>query len=136
MMNTKRFILATLAVFIAGMILDYLVHMVILKGAYEALASIWRTDMNSLMWLMYVGSLIFAFLFIYIFIKGYEGKGIMEGVRYGLIIGLFFLIPSAFGQYATYPIPFSLAIQWFVYGLIEFIIFGIIAAVIYKPAGE
>ena len=100
-MNTKRFILATLAVFIAGMILDYLVHMVILKGAYEALASIWRTDMNSLMWLMYVGSLIFAFLFIYIFIKGYEGKGIMEGVRYGLIIGLFFLIPSAFGQYAT-----------------------------------
>ena len=60
----------------------------------------------------------------------------MEGVRYGLIIGLFFLIPSAFGQYATYPIPFSLAVQWFVYGLIEFIIFGIIAAVIYKPAVE
>jgi hypothetical protein len=135
-MNTKRFVLASLAVFVAGMILDYLVHMVILKGAYESLAAIWRQEMNSLMWLMYVGSLIFAFLFVYIFTKGHENKGIMEGVRYGLIIGLFFILPTASGQYAMYPIPFSLAVQWFVYGLIEFIIFGIIAAIIYKPAGE
>ena len=135
-MNTKRFVLASLAVFVAGMILDFLIHMVILKGAYESLASIWRTDMNSLMWLMYMSSLIFAFLFVYIFSKGYEDKGIMEGVRYGLIIGLFFLFPSAFGQYAMYPLPFSLIIQWFIYGLVEFIVFGIIAAVVYKPAME
>ena len=135
-MNTKRFILATLAVFVVSVILDNLIHLVILKGAYEPLVSIFRPDMNSLIWLIYVGSLVFAFLFVYIFIKGHEDKGIMEGIRYGLIIGLFFLIPTSIGQYATYPLPFSLVIQWFIYGLIEFIIFGIIAAVIYKPAGE
>lgn len=133
-MNVKRFVFASLAVFVVGMILDFIIHNVILMEAYEALASIWRADMNSLMWIMYVGSFIFAFLFVYIFTKGYEGKGIMEGVRYGLIIGLLMLLTGVFGQYAMYPLPFNLIIQWFVFGMIEFIIFGVVAAVIYKPA--
>jgi hypothetical protein len=132
-MNTKKFILASLAVFITGMILDFIVHGLILKGAYESLTSVWRADMNSFMWIMYVGSLLFSFLFVYIFSKGYEGKGMMEGVRFGFIIGLIMVFTSSFGQYSMYPIPFSLAIQWFIYGMVEFIILGIVAAVIYKP---
>lgn len=132
-MNVKRFVFASLAVFVVGMILDFIIHNVILMGAYEALASIWRADMNSLMWIMYVGSLIFAFLFVYIFTKGYEGRGIMEGVRYGLIIGLLMLLTGVFGQYAMYPLPFNLVIQWFIFGMIEFVVFGVVAALIYKP---
>jgi hypothetical protein len=133
-MNVKRFVFASLAVFVVGMILDFIIHMVILKEVYEALASIWRADMNSLMWIMYAFTLIFAFLFVYIFTKGYEGKGIMEGVRYGLLIGLLMLLTGVFGQYVTYPLPFNLVIQWFIFGMIEFIILGIVAALIYKPA--
>ncbi|MFQ6114217.1 MAG: hypothetical protein ACE5NG_09020 [bacterium] len=51
-------------------------------------------------------------------------------------IGLLMSIPMAFNSFATLPIPISLAIQWFVYGLIEFIILGIVAAAIYKPKAE
>ena len=64
MMNTKRFVLASLAVFVVSVILDNLIHLVILKEAYEPLISIFRPDMNSLIWFMYVVSLIFAFLFV------------------------------------------------------------------------
>ena len=87
----------------------------------------------SMLWIFHVGSLILAFLFTYIFVKGYENKGILEGVRYGIIIGLFANIPYAFYEYAMYPLPLSLCLQWFIYGMIEFIICGIIAAGIYKP---
>jgi hypothetical protein len=87
------------------------------------------------MWIFYPIGLVMSFLFVYIFIKGYEGKGILEGLRYGIWIGLFMNLPSAFGQYAIYPVPFSLAIQWFIYGMIEFIILGLVAAAIYKPKG-
>jgi hypothetical protein len=132
-MNVKRFILASIAVFFAFEIMDAIIHMVILKKTYEALASIWRPDMMSLLWIFHVGALILAFLFTYIFIKGYENKGILEGVRYGIIIGLFANIPYGFYEYAMYPLPLSLCIQWFIYGMIEFMICGIIAAGIYKP---
>jgi hypothetical protein len=41
-----------------------------------------------------------------------------------------------FNQYAVYPVPFTLALQWFIYGMIEFVICGLIAAMIYKPKKE
>jgi hypothetical protein len=132
-MNVKRFIGASIAVFFAFEIIDAVVHMVILKKAYEALSSIWRPDMISLLWIFHVGSLILAFLFTYIFVKGYENKGILEGVRYGIIIGLFANIPYGFYEYAMFPLPLCLCLQWFIYGMIEFIICGMIAAGIYKP---
>jgi CBS domain containing-hemolysin-like protein len=131
-MNIKRFIWASLAVFAAFEIIDTIVHGIILSKTYAALADLWRPDMMSKMWLMHLGSFIIAFLFTYIFIRGYENKGLAEGVRYGLIIGLFMNIPYAFYEYAMYPLPLSLCLQWFVYGMIEIIICGIIVAAIYK----
>jgi hypothetical protein len=133
-MNTKRWIISSIVIFIAVQIFDYVEHGLILSGAYEPLLGIWRADMNSVMWIMYVTSLIFAFLFVYIFSKGYEGKGILEGVRYGLLIGLLMVGIGIFNQYVIYPIPFSLAIQWFIYGMVRYGLYGIIAAAIYKPA--
>lgn len=131
-MNVKRFIWASLAVFAAFEVIDMIVHGVILSKTYAALASLWRPDMMSKMWLMHLGSFILAFLFTYIFIRGYENKGLAEGARYGIIIGLFANIPYAFYEYAMYPLPLSLCLTWFVYGMIEFVICGMLAAAIYK----
>ncbi|OFX15144.1 MAG: hypothetical protein A2Z18_07275 [Armatimonadetes bacterium RBG_16_58_9] len=133
-MNAKRYVLASLAVFVVFEILDYVIHSVILMKTYEALASVWRPDMMQKMWILYITVLVVSFLFVYIFSKGYEAKGIAEGVRYGLVIGLFMQVPAAFSQYAVYPIPLTLAVEWFVAGMIEFIICGIVAAAIYRPA--
>ena len=133
-MNVKRYFLASVAVFVTGMVLDQLIHNVILKATYESLKHLWRPDMDSLMWIAPVIGVIWSFLFTYIFIKGYEGKGIMEGVRFGAVIGLFTSIPMAYGTYMMIAIPYSLAFQWFVYGLIENILLGIVVAAVYKPA--
>jgi hypothetical protein len=133
-MNVKRFIWASIAVFVASEISSAIIHQGILAKTYQTLGPIWRPDMMSLMWMYHVGSFVLAFLFTYIFTKGYENKGIAEGIRFGIVIGLFANIPYAFYEYAMYPLPFSLCLQWFIYGMIEFIIVGIIAAAIYKPA--
>ena len=132
-MNTKRWLLASLAVYIAYEILDYVIHGGLLGSIYEQTASLWRPDMMDKMWIMWVSNAIFSLLFAYIFTKGYEGKGLMEGVRYGLWIGLMIAIPRAYNSYATIAIPYALAFQWWVYGTIQMIICGVIAAAIYKP---
>lgn len=131
-MNVKRFVIASIAVFLVFQVLDFIIHGMILRPVYESLKDVWRPDMMSKMWIMYVGSLVLSFLFTYIFIKGYENKGIAEGIRYGIIIGLFASIPYGFYEYVMYPLPLSLCLQWFIYGMIEFIICGIIVAAIYK----
>ncbi|MDY6933809.1 MAG: hypothetical protein SVZ03_06255 [Spirochaetota bacterium] len=132
-MNIKRYILASIAVFFTFQIVDSIFQFLILSSIYETLEHVWRPDMMQKMWIFLATSFVFSFLFVYIFSKGYEGKGVAEGVRYGLLIGLLMYIGGMFNQYVVYPIPFSLALQWFVYGLIDTTACGVVAALIYKP---
>ncbi len=132
-MNVKRYIIASFAAFILFEIFNFVIHGLILAGAYEATAAIWRSDMDSIMWIIYLVDLVKAFLFVYIFIKGYQARGWHEGLRFGFIIGLFVSLGTGFESYATYPIPFSMALQWFIYGVVQFILCGILTALIYKP---
>lgn len=132
-MSVKRFIMASVAVFLAFEVMDAIIHTGILGATYQNLSHLWRPDMMAKMWIMHIGSFILSFLFTYIFIRGYENKGLMEGARYGIIIGLFSNIPFGFYSYVMYPLPISLCLSWFTYGMVEFIICGIIVAAVYKP---
>jgi len=134
--NTKRFIAGGLAIFLIFTVCDFIIHNVILGNIYMSMTALWRPDMMSLMWIMYLSSFIFSFLLMFIFIKGYEDRGIPEGVRFGIMMGLITTGMGAVYQYVVYPIPFSLVAQWFAYGIVEFILAGIAAAAIYQPVPE
>lgn len=139
-MNKKLWI-GFIVVFIGMAVLNFIIHGIILTSAYqtEEVNKFMRSEaeMNGLMWIYYVIYLIQSFFFTFIFSKGYEGKGIMEGVRYGLYMGLLLATPMAYASYAMYPMPYSLALQWFIYGMIYYIILGILLAAIYgKKAKE
>jgi hypothetical protein len=131
-MNLKRFILAGIAVFVIIQATDWLVHGVLLSGWYAEIKGVWRPDMMDLMWVMMLGSLFFSFMFVYIFTKGYEGRGIMEGVRYGLLIGLLVNVSGMLGQYFMYSIPLAMALTWIGYGIVEMMIAGAATAAIYR----
>ncbi len=135
-MNVKRFLAGGFAIFVIFQILDFIIHNLILVNVYMSMTNIWRPDMMSLMWIMYLSSFIFSFLMMFVFIKGYEERGLMEGVRFGIIICLMTNGIGVFYQYSVYPLPLSLVLQWFGYGLVEFIIAGITASAIYRPMPE
>jgi len=84
-MNTKKMIIAVIAVFILLEVSNYLVHSVILASTYmeETVTKVFRpmAEMEAMMWSMWIADLVFSFFFVFIFIKGYQNKGIMEGVR-------------------------------------------------------
>ena len=101
-MNKKNFVFTSIIVFVAFQVLNFVIHSLILMKAYQAMENVWRPDMMGKMWIIYVTSFIFSFLFVYIFSKGYEGRGIAEGVRFGLIIGLLMNVVGMFNQYAVY----------------------------------
>ena len=67
---------------------------------------------------------------------GYSNKGIMEGLRFGLLTGLLVWIPI-FCIYVTFrPYPKALDIGEPVAGVIQFLFYGIVLSLIYKPASE
>lgn len=127
----KKVLWGFAAVFVAMNLFDYIVHGVILDPAYKATADIWRPDMQSKMWIFTVIALVGSFFFTFIFSKGYEGKGIVEGARYGLYIGIWMSIGMAYGTYGMIAIPYAMALQWFLYGVVEYVIYGMILALIF-----
>lgn len=137
-MSTKKFVLAVVVVFVLLEATSYLVHSVILSSTYmqESISKIFRPGMEAIMWRMWIADLIWSFFFVFIFTKGYQNKGWMEGVRYGVYIGLFMNLTAAVAQNVVYPIPYYLALQWFIYGFIQSVILGVVVSLIYKPAEQ
>ena len=127
----KKVLIGFVVVFIAMAVASFIVDGLILGSTYESLKSLWRPDMQSKAWIYYIIMVVGSFFFSFIFSKGYEGKGIIEGVRYGLYIGIWMSIGMAYGTYAMIAIPYSLALQWFIYGVIQYVIYGVLLALVF-----
>jgi hypothetical protein len=134
-MYNKTFWIGFIVIYVVWQALGFLVHGILLEPHYAALADVFRSEaeMTDMMWLMFVSSALYLYLFCRIFVGGYEGKGVGEGARFGLLIGLFAAIPLALDNYAIYPITPALAVWWFVSGVVSFVIAGAIFAAIYRP---
>lgn len=135
-MKNKTFWIGFVVVFVVMQVYGFLVHGVGLSGTYESLASVFRprAEMDSMMWMMMVGGAVSLLLFCHIFTLGHEGRGVMEGVRYGTLIGIFVSIPMSVDHYVIYPLTGELAVIWFVSGVVGFVISGAVFAAIYKPS--
>jgi hypothetical protein len=135
-MKNKRCLLASLAVFVVIGVLEMVIHGKLLRGIYMQTASVWRPEgeMTRMMWMMWLGYLIMAPLFTYIFAKGVEeGRGMVgQGLRFGLLIGIFVGAPMSLGWYVVLPIPGILAFYWFLAGMVEMAAAGITVGLIYR----
>lgn len=133
----RKLLLGWLAVFVAITACDYVIHNLILGSTYAQIKEVFRPDMMDKMWIISLVTVIVSFFFVLIFSKGYEGKGIVEGLRYGFYAGMMLSTGMAYGSYATYAIPYHLAMSWFIYGLAEYLIAGVVVALVYgKPEAK
>jgi hypothetical protein len=134
-MNTKRWLLASVAVVVVIGVLEFLIHGVLLSDMYKQTASVWRSEaeMQKMMWVFWAGILVLAPFFVLIYAKGYEkGKPALgQGFRYGLYVGAMLSVMHSFGWYVLLPIPLALAFYWFLAILVEFIAAGVAAGMVY-----
>ncbi|HEY4612627.1 MAG TPA: hypothetical protein VII11_06560 [Bacteroidota bacterium] len=129
-MNKKVWV-GALIVFVLINILDYLVHGVLLTSSYQPIIDSggpFRSAEDSKIYIFFINRAIQAFLFALVFSKGYEAKGMAEGIRYGLYMGVFVALTFAYGTYALFPLPYSLAMMWFLYEVVQWILAGILIA--------
>ena len=93
---SKKLWLGFVAVFVVVAILDWIVNTMLMASAYASTMELWRPEGEIKLWVIFVCYAFFAFFFTFIFSKGYEGKGVWEGVRYGLYVSGMMAIPTAY----------------------------------------
>ena len=128
----KGVILAIIAVFIAWSALDFLIHGMLLKETYEATAHLWRPMQEMNMTLMHGVTLVLAILFVELYAVCVSHKSLSMGLKFGVIFGLAAGVMAA-SSYLYMPIPLSLAIDWFVGTLVEFVVAGWLVGLLVKP---
>jgi hypothetical protein len=132
----KKVLIGFVVVFVLTFLLDYIVNMYVMMADYEATKQLWRAPEEMKIGVIVVSQLFFAFFFTLIFSKGYEGKGIQEGVRYGVYVALMMAVPAAYMTYATMPVPYSLSLKWFLTALVQDMVYGIALALVFGKKGE
>lgn len=134
-MNAGRLFLTIVVGFVYIFATDYVVHALWLAGDYKATAAPWRPEDQMrvrFLW-MFGAQLLCAIAFVYIWAKtGWRRRSIADGAVFGFWMGLFQQVTTIV-LYVVAPMPLSLAAKWFVSGLLQTVVFGVLAALIYKP---
>lgn len=135
-MNAKKFLLATVAGFVGIFVISWLLYEVILGGYFEEAWKDTATREQPLMWAFIVAQLCAALIMAFLYPKGYEGGApATEGLRFGIIMGLFVSIMADLGIYTYMPIPFTTALVDIIVLTVAIGVGGLLIGLVYgRPA--
>jgi len=129
---TKKILLAGVAVFVVWEILDFVIHGLILQPTYATLPGLFRPQAEMKMILMFVVVFLAALAFAAAYGWFVNPKSAMTGLKYGLVVGFGGGVSMGYGSYAAMPIPYVMALGWFLGTWIEFAVAGLIVGAIEK----
>lgn len=136
-MDTQKWIVGGIVTAIVIFIYQFVVHMFVLGSHYQTVAQFMRPEgeigmATFLVW-AFIADLVLTLGLGYIFLKGYEGKGVIEGLRFGLLVGLVFGFYFQLYHWLVFPGPFMASFYQMLVTLVEFTLVGIVFASMYKP---
>lgn len=132
----KRTALAMLAVFVTWSAMDFVIHAILLAPTYEATAELWRPEAEMKMGLMQLVTAISAVGFTLMYARLVDPKCMGAALLFGLIFGFISGISMGYGTYSFSPIPYKLALSWFLGATVEGIAGGFMLGLIVKPTTE
>lgn len=133
-METKKIVLAVVVTYIIMLAAGFLIHGLWLASTYHALhgpGDPFRPEeaLAHKIWFIWAGDLLYAILFVWIYTRGIEDRPwVGQGIRYGILMTLFTVVPSAINDYCVYPLPYTLAVKWMIGGLVALIAMGLATA--------
>ena len=128
----KKLALPTIVVFVAWSLMDFVIHVVILSESYGQTASLWRPEAEMKMGLMSLVVFISALILVYIYSKFVADKSTNTAMQFGTLMGLSVGLSFAYGSYAVMPLPYYMAMVWFLGSLVEGLVAGVILGYMVK----
>lgn len=128
----KKFVVSSLVLAFAALMLGFVVHGLLLHGDYARLPNIFRPESDAQ---GYFGFMLLAHLLIgigltWIYRRGHEpGKGVLaQGMRFGLSIVVVSTLPMYLIYFAVQRLPSDLVAQQIVFDTIGMLLVGVLAA--------
>ncbi|MFH1567294.1 MAG: hypothetical protein ABIL09_04780 [Gemmatimonadota bacterium] len=136
-MSIKRLLLAVAAIFVTWQIIDFIDHVVILSPVYAETEELWRPMAEMRMGLVRLVSLLGTTIFVFIYARLIAAKGLGTALRFGILWGLAHGTSMAYGTYAVMPIPYHMALVWFLGAVVQGAVAGLLAGwLVRAPAVE
>jgi hypothetical protein len=135
-MNYSRIGLSAVAGTVAFFICGFLIFGLLIAHDYAPFTAVYRPPaaMQQYASVGIVCSFIAILLMSIIYAKGYEGgRGLLEGIRFGVLIGLFLAFKCVAEEYVTLNIGGKLAVEMAAGLLVEMAIVGMVIGLVYKP---
>lgn len=127
----KRPLFAGLAILIAWMVVDVLLHRLFLAPLYDASRELWRPFDQMNVTLIYVVTVVLISVVVGIYRLLVRPKSVGTGLALGAFIGLALGVSAGLGTFIHMPIPPAVAWGWFVGGWLKGLVAGaIVGAVI------
>lgn len=136
-MNITRLVLAAVGGFVAYFALGGLVFSFApLRNEFAKYPAVYRSQqgiksvMPAGMAAMFLGILVLAVIYAMLY-QG--GSGLIEGARFGVLIGIYSVCSFVVHNYVNLNIGLALTIQQAVAYLVEWTVVGIVIGLIYRP---
>ena len=137
-MNFGRLVAAALAATVLDAAYGLAVWGQLLNGEFGRYPAIFRPGGDTSGFaLMFLGILVGMCCAAFIYAKGYEGgSGAVEGLKFGVVIGLLMAAYISAANYGTMRIGKKLAATYLIGGFGEWLVAGIVIGLVYKPAAQ
>jgi len=144
-MNTRTFMLGTLATAGVGFLLSFLWHVLLMNDFYAATSPAPMREVPAF-WAVILAYLVVGAIMAYMYPKGHEGGSpVAEGLKFGIIIGVLWWFPTNLVLYGAMEGPFTLVLVDSAWHLVEQGVSGAVLGLVYglglqskeaTPAGE
>jgi hypothetical protein len=131
----KRFLLASLVLFIAWFLGSFVVHGVLLHGDYAALPNLFRKeeDAQNFFPLMILAHVFLSGAFVWIYARGVEAKPWLgQGLRFAVAVICLTTVPLYLIYYVVQPMPGATVVKQIVFDGILVLILGAIVGFMYR----
>ena len=134
-MNFARIAAAAVIAWIVSIAIGYVVNTFLFADLFTANQAAFRPEpaMMANLPLGFASMLVGFFAFAYAYAKGYEGGGLVEGIRFGVLVAIMLDSFTIVWQYVTMPISGGLAVATMIDYIVEFSIYGAIVGTVYEP---
>jgi hypothetical protein len=136
-MNVRRIALAAVVAWLVSLAIGVFVNDYLFAGMIAANGAALRpTSAITANLPIGLGVLLIAFFALaYAFAKGHEGgSGIVEGVRFGVTIGVIIVGFGTVWMWVMFPLNAQFGVAMMVDSIVEAAIYGAIIGVVYKPS--
>ena len=133
-MSWKRISLSAFLVLVTKAAVGVIFFGLVFTDVHEGAATAFRAEGTENHGIAMVGYVAWSLAFSFVFARGFENRGWLEGVRFGLIVWLLYFVPMTLGIYGYFVVGPEWTFFALISGLAESLACGSVAALVFRNA--